>query len=170
MNSELKKELCNELIEKDLVKEGDMIYHSYTNNRLNGLRDINTIQNTDNNLSASLTTRADTLGVVVNDKPTLVGGVGEMLSNNGTQYYQQNSVYDSENIALCQSAHESFNPWYKTDLRIRKLTPRECYRLMGFSDEDFDKAQKVNSNAQLYKQAGNSIVVNVLEAIFKEML
>lgn len=170
MNSELKKELCNELIEKDLVKEGDMIYHSYTNNRLNGLRDINTIQNTDNNLSASLTTRADTLGVVVNDKPTLVGGVGEMLSNNGTQYYQQNRVYDSENIALCQSAHKSFNPWYKTDLRIRKLTPRECYRLMGFSDEDFDKAQKVNSNAQLYKQAGNSIVVNVLEAIFKEML
>lgn len=170
MNSELKKELCNELIEKDLVKEGDMIYHSYTNNRLNGLRDINTIQNTDNNLSASLTTRADTLGVVVNDKPTLVGGVGEMQSNNGKQYYQQNRIYDSENVALCQSANESFNPWYKTDLRIRKLTPRECYRLMGFSDDDFDKAEKVNSNAQLYKQAGNSIVVNVLEAIFKEML
>lgn len=41
---------------------------------------------------------------------------------------------------------------------------------MGFSDEDFEKAKKVNSNAQLYKQAGNSIVVNVLEAIFKEML
>lgn len=55
-------------------------------------------------------------------------------------------------------------------LRIRKVTPRECWRLMGFTDEDFDKAQKVNSNTQLYKQAGNSIVVNVLEAIFKEML
>lgn len=55
-------------------------------------------------------------------------------------------------------------------LRIRKLTPRETRRLMGFSDEDFDKAQKVNSDSQLYKQAGNSIVVNVLEAIFKEML
>ena len=55
-------------------------------------------------------------------------------------------------------------------LRIRKLTPKECYRLMGFSDEDFDKAKEVNSDSQLYKQAGNSIVVNVLEAIFKEML
>ena len=55
-------------------------------------------------------------------------------------------------------------------LRIRKLTPKECYRLMGFSDEDFDKASKFNSNAQLYKQAGNSIVVNVLEAIFKQLL
>ena len=54
--------------------------------------------------------------------------------------------------------------------RIRKLTPRECWRLMGFSDEDFDKAEKVNSDTQLYKQAGNSIVVNVLEAIFKEMI
>jgi len=41
---------------------------------------------------------------------------------------------------------------------------------MGFSDEDFDKAEKVNSDTQLYKQAGNSIVVNVLEAIFKEMI
>ena len=55
-------------------------------------------------------------------------------------------------------------------IRIRKLTPKECWRLMGFTDEDFDKAQKVNSNTQLYKQAGNSIVVNVLEEIFKQMI
>ena len=56
------------------------------------------------------------------------------------------------------------------NLRIRKLTPKECWRLMGFDDEDFEKAEKVNSNTQLYKQAGNSIVVNVLEAIFKNLL
>lgn len=56
------------------------------------------------------------------------------------------------------------------NVRIRKLTPKECYRLMGFDDEDFDRAKKVNSDSQLYKQAGNSIVVNVLMAIFKEML
>ena len=55
-------------------------------------------------------------------------------------------------------------------LRVRKLTPKECWRLMGFNDEDFEKASKVNSNTQLYKQAGNSIVVNVLMAIFKELL
>lgn len=53
---------------------------------------------------------------------------------------------------------------------IRKLTPKECWRLMGFDDKDFDRAAQVNSNTQLYKQAGNSIVVNVLEAIFKELL
>ena len=58
----------------------------------------------------------------------------------------------------------------EADLRIRKLTPKECWRLMGFTDEDFEKAKQVNSDSQLYKQAGNSIVVNVLEAIFKEML
>ena len=55
------------------------------------------------------------------------------------------------------------------DLRIRKLTPKECWRLMGCSDEDFHKAEQVNSNSQLYKQAGNAIVVDVLEAIFKQM-
>jgi site-specific DNA-cytosine methylase len=52
------------------------------------------------------------------------------------------------------------------NLRIRKLTPKECYRLMGFDDTDFEKAVEVNSNTQLYKQAGNSIVVNVLEYLF----
>ena len=56
------------------------------------------------------------------------------------------------------------------EIRIRKLTPKECWRLMGFDDEDFEKAQKVNSDTQLYKQAGNSIVVDVLVDIFKEML
>lgn len=61
---------------------------------------------------------------------------------------------------------------HKTDpqYRIRKLTPKECWRLMGFTDEDFHKAEKVNSNSQLYKQAGNSIVVDVLEAIFRQMM
>ena len=56
------------------------------------------------------------------------------------------------------------------DMRIRKLTPLECWRLMGFDDEDFRKAEKVCSNSQLYKQAGNSIVVNVLEAILNNLL
>ena len=57
------------------------------------------------------------------------------------------------------------------DLRIRKLTPRECFRLMGLNDNQIDRIFKSgNSNAQLYKQAGNSIVVQVLEAIFKEMI
>ena len=63
--------------------------------------------------------------------------------------------------------------------RIRKLTPKECWRLMGFSDEDYEQARKAlnerfykgknKSSSQLYKQAGNSIVTNVLYYIFKEL-
>ena len=55
------------------------------------------------------------------------------------------------------------------NLRIRKLTPKECFILMGFDDEDFEKAAEFNSNTQLYKQAGNSIVVNVLEYLFSSL-
>lgn len=54
--------------------------------------------------------------------------------------------------------------------RIRKLTPKECWRLMGFSDTQFEKAKAAGvSNTQLYKQAGNSIVTDVLYYIFKEL-
>ena len=53
---------------------------------------------------------------------------------------------------------------------IRKLTPLECWRLMGFKDYEFHKAEKVNSNTQLYKQAGNSIVVDVLESILGALI
>lgn len=56
------------------------------------------------------------------------------------------------------------------NLSIRKLTQKECWRLMGFDDESFSRAKKKVSNSQLYKQAGNSIVVDVLMAIFKNLL
>lgn len=58
---------------------------------------------------------------------------------------------------------------YITTYRVRKLTPKECWRLMGFSDEDYEKAAEVNSKTQLYKQAGNSIVKDVLMAIFSQL-
>jgi DNA (cytosine-5)-methyltransferase 1 len=61
-----------------------------------------------------------------------------------------------------------YSIYKNTDLRIRKLTPREAFRLMGVKDEDYDKL--TCSDSQKYKQAGNSIVVNVLMAIFKELL
>lgn len=57
----------------------------------------------------------------------------------------------------------------KPQYRIRKLTPRECGRLMGVSDEDIDKMAAVNSNTQLYKQFGNSIVVDVMSAMFRNL-
>lgn len=73
------------------------------------------------------------------------------------------------NIAptLTKSSYQE-NNFLKTEgVSIRKLTPRECWRLQGFPDWAFDKAQKVNSKSQLYKQAGNSVTVNVIEEIAK---
>lgn len=75
---------------------------------------------------------------------------------------------DNLSNALLTVAHK--NMIAETLFRIRKLTPLECWRLMGFTDEDFKKAQQVNSNSQLYKQAGNSIVKQVLMAIFRQMI
>lgn len=55
------------------------------------------------------------------------------------------------------------------DVRIRKLTPKECFRLQGFPDEYFKRAAEVNSDSQLYKQAGNSVTVNVIYEIAKRL-
>lgn len=72
-------------------------------------------------------------------------------------------TFNKENVAeIDKCAHE---------FRIRKLTPLECWRLMGFEDTDFWKVKNSGiSNSQLYKMAGNSIVVNLLRAIFRELL
>ena len=108
------------------------------------------------------------------EKPVLLGGVGEE-NEFGTQYRQGNRVYSSNAVAMCLTSQPIGNTGgnsylYNVNYRIRKLTPRECWRLMDFSDEDFEKAEEVNSNTQLYKQAGNSIVKNVLIAIFGQMI
>ena len=136
----------------------------------------------DNSISPTLTARGagenhgQVTETIVNGdiKPKLVGGIGDKKSNGGAQYYQQDRIYDSESIAMAHPANLTSGSYYyqvnTQPLRIRKLTPKECFRLMGFSDEDFSKAEQVpTSNAQLYKQAGNSIVVNVLEEILKEL-
>lgn len=58
---------------------------------------------------------------------------------------------------------------YQCYVAIRKLTPRECFRLQAFSDEDFDRAKFVNSDTQLYKQAGNSITTTIARAIGEKL-
>lgn len=114
----LKTQLCNELIASGKVKENDVIRHSYSNSRM---KDWQTRGCETNNMSPTLDTRCDCLGVV-------------------------------------------------KDYRIRKLTPKECFRLMGVKDEDFSRVAENQSNASLYHLAGDSIVVDVLMAIFKEMM
>ena len=77
-------------------------------------------------------------------------------------------VFSSKGLAVTTNKGEG-QKVATDDFRIRKLTPLECWRLMGFDDDDFYKAQNVGiSNSQLYKQAGNSIVVPVLQSIFRQ--
>ena len=81
--------------------------------------------------------------------------------------YNQGGEHDIAPTLTSNSYQE--NNHLSDGYRIRKLTPRECWRLQGFPDWAFDKAQEVNSNSQLYKQAGNSVTVNVIAAIAKEL-
>ena len=90
--------------------------------------------------------------------PKLVGGIGE--KNFGKQYRQGNRVYDSNEIAMALNAQPG---------RIRKLTPLECWRLMGFTDEDCNRASSYVNSSALYKQAGNSICTCCLIAIFSSL-
>lgn len=116
--------------------------------------------------------------------PTITTNKGEGIKINKTNiigYLAMNKwqdhmkrIYDIEKYAPAINTMQGGNLEPKIlleSLEIRKLTPLECWRLMGFTDVDFQKAQSIpTSNTQLYKQAGNSIVVNVLEKIFTNLL
>ena len=79
------------------------------------------------------------------------------------------NVFSEEGLAPTLTTNKGEGNKILTSLRIRKLTPKECFRLMGFSDEDYEAASKMVSNSQLYKQSGNSIVVDVLYYILVEL-
>lgn len=98
---------------------------------------------------------------------TMQGGGQEPKIIQRGHGYNQGGEYEIAPTLTSNSYHE--NNHLSNGFRIRKLTPRECWRLQGFPDWAFDKAQEVNSNSQLYKQAGNSVTVNVIEAIAREL-
>ena len=80
-------------------------------------------------------------------------------------------IYSIKGLSPCLNTMQGGGrePKILIDGKLRKLTPKECWRLQGFPDWAFERAAKVNSNSQLYKQAGNSVTVNVIEAIAKEL-
>lgn len=85
--------------------------------------------------------------------------------------YYKGGTFQEVAPCLKSSAYPENNPLYESSYRIRKLTPKECFRLMGLHDTDIEKIQRSGiSNAQQYKLAGNSIVVDVLEGIFRKLL
>ena len=134
-----------------IAEEGDGIDTAYPESKTRRGR-------VQKNMAHTITTD-DSKGVII-QKPRGFnkGGTHKRLeiNKNGT----------SNTITTVQKDNYAVEP---PEYRIRKLTPEECWRLMGCTDEDFHKAEQVNSNSQLYKQAGNAIVVDVLEAIFKQM-
>ena len=118
----LKGALVDYLLENNLVEEYDVVRHSYSTSRMSRFYTNNS---TNHNISPTLDTRCDCLGVV--------------LKENGR-------------------------------LRIRKFTPKECFRIMGFDDSDWGAASQHSSDMNLYRQAGNSIAINCLETIFGSLL
>ena len=113
---------------------------------------------------------SNTLTTVQKDNLLLENNIQKVgqISSNGSQC---GTVISDNGISanLVAGTHGYANSHIATQCRIRKLTPRECGRLMGVSDEDIDKMAAVNSNTQLYKQFGNSIVVDVMCAMFKNL-
>ena len=96
-------------------------------------------------------------------------GYAEATNGDGVYINRPHQKRGVVQKGMAQTIKTSLDVGVVDNSRIRKYTPLEVYRLMGFSDEHFDKAASVVSNSQLYKQAGNSIVVDVLYYIFKEM-
>lgn len=113
---------------------------------------------------------SNTLTTVQKDNLLLENNIQKVgqISSNGSQC---GTVISGNGISanLVAGTHGYANSHIATQYRIRKLTPRECGRLMGVSDEDIDKMSAVNSNTQLYKQFGNSIVADVMCAMFKNL-
>ena len=108
----------------------------------------------------------DTVNLSVPGSKTRRGRVGKEVANTlDTSCNQGIFVQVSEELTVYAVWYEK----YQCYIAIRKLTPKECFRLQGWSDDYFEKAQFVNSDSQLYKQAGNGVTVTVIEAIARKM-
>ena len=189
--TELQKEVCNKALENGLMKPFDIIDYTYSNARLDEIKDgkIKTKNSLDNQIANTLTTNAENMAVCVpyaNDTQPFIQiaddsvivreaskrGYSVALEGDSINIEHPNSTTRRGRVGkqVAQTLLTSNQQAVCVpNLRIRKLIPKECWRLMGFDDIDFENAEKVCSNSQLYKQAGNSIVVNVLMAIFKEL-
>ena len=108
----------------------------------------------------------DSVNFSMPNSKTRRGRVGQEIANTlDTSCNQGIFVQVSEELTVYAVWYEK----YQCYIAIRKLTPKECFRLQGWSDDYFEKAQFVNSDSQLYKQAGNGVTVTVIEAIARRM-
>lgn len=108
----------------------------------------------------------DTVNLSVPGSKTRRGRVGKEIANTlDTSCNQGIFVKVSDELIVYAVWYEK----YQCYIAIRKLTPKECFRLQGWSDDYFEKAQFVNSDSQLYKQAGNGVTVSVIKAIAEKL-
>lgn len=108
----------------------------------------------------------DSVNLSVPGSKTRRGRVGQEIANTlDTSCNQGIFVQVSEELTVYAVWYEK----YQCYIAIRRLTPKECFRLQGWTDDYFEKAQFVNSDSQLYKQAGNGVTVNVIEAIAEKL-
>lgn len=108
----------------------------------------------------------DSVNFSMSNSKTRRGRVGQEIANTlDTSCNQGIFVQVSEELVVYAIWYEK----YQCYIAIRKLTPKECFRLQGWTDDYFEKAQFVNSDSQLYKQAGNGVTVNVIEAIAEQL-
>ena len=179
----LKQELCNKLIEYGLVKEGDIVKHSYTAQIMSGNKKC--VEKSDEMIT--LTTRGDCVGVCVdayseserklftedgNIKRYLGSDIidkfeeGQMATTTFPNGYGHGSRVHNESITL----NTIDRPSVKQNLRIRKLTPCECIKLMGFERKDYESLVEYGlSDSAIYHCAGDSIVATVLVGLFGTM-
>lgn len=147
----------------DEAIEGDSVNLAYPNSKTRRGR-------VGHQISQTLTAN-DNMAVL--EAPFIAASRGRNPNNPNSretgQHLEQRLEPNMNGTSNCISTVQKDNYVVEKNIKIRKLTPLECWRLMGFDDDDFKKAEEVNSNSQLYKQAGNSIVVKVLEKIFKKL-
>lgn len=194
----LKSEYARKLIENG-IPEYSVVRHSYTNNRLNGK--IDQVQSVNRNLSPTLDTRCDCLGVVVNDPIEMEKNMGkeknqftdiekELFTEDGNikRYLGSDKVDEFKEGQMATTTfpngyghgprthNESIalntidRPVVKHNLRIRKLTPCECLKLMGFEKEDYEILKHHFSDNKLYHMAGDSLVVSLMACLLGQML
>lgn len=167
--------------EKIIVKEPNMdktVAAAIRGRYSNGNQTVQRVELSDREYANAITTvQKDSMVAepnVLTPKRTEYGKAIRKAYENGeiaeSRHNMTELVPRTDGVSNTLTTVQKDNYLCETNLKIRKLTPKECFRLMGFDDADFERAASVNSNSQLYKQAGNSIVVSVVQHILQSLL
>lgn len=176
----MNEQLCDRLVESGLLKVGDVINHSYTNGLTgknpNSRQSLEDYVESTNGICNTLTTRPDVLGIAVDDLTTKNKHLAQMINDKkiDIKKVQAIDIYNQtthdEMHTIKTNIDKSNMTAVTQNLRIRKLTPKECFRLMGVKDEDFEKIKLNQSDQSLYHLAGDSIVTTCLMGLFGQLL